>query len=96
MLGRFSHRWHPFALDHSLYAKRMISNLSIVPGKSQKKDQEQRKECKPEGLCANCINLRFCSYAKRAINPVLFCEEYDIYQRLAEKYDLDVDEESEE
>ena len=61
---------------------------------NHKKDQEKEKEVKPEGLCANCINLRYCSYAKRAVKPVLFCEEYDIYQKLAEKYDLDVEKDS--
>jgi hypothetical protein len=59
-----------------------------------KKDKENKKSDKPLGLCANCINYEYCSYAKRAVKPVLFCEEYDIYHRLAEKYDLEVGKDS--
>lgn len=55
-----------------------------------KKDQKTKKEGEPQGLCSNCINFKYCSYAKRAVKPVLFCEEYDIYHRLAEKYDLGI------
>lgn len=50
--------------------------------------KDSRDADKPEGLCTNCINYKYCSYAKRATKPVLFCEEFDIYQKLAQKYDL--------
>ena len=53
-------------------------------------ETDQKKSEKPPGLCANCINYKYCSYAKRATKPVLFCEEYDLYQELAQKYDLDL------
>ena len=56
--------------------------------KNGKTTRERSK--KALGLCANCINYKYCSYAKRATKPVLFCEEYDVYSKLAEKYDLEV------
>ncbi len=54
-------------------------------------NREEKKE-KPasKGLCDNCINLKYCSYAKVADRPVMFCEEYDFYSRLVEKYGIDV------
>jgi len=51
-------------------------------------NSDGKKESK--GLCANCLNFKYCSYAKSVKKPVLFCEEHDLFQELAKKYDLDL------
>ncbi|HNW16025.1 MAG TPA: hypothetical protein PKM15_04925 [bacterium] len=43
--------------------------------KKSEKSTEKKKETK--GLCDNCVNRDFCSYAKTTDKPVMFCEEYD-------------------
>ena len=58
-----------------------------MTGKREKEENKEKKESK--GICDNCINLKFCSYAKIADRPVMFCEEYDFYSRLVEKYGID-------
>jgi hypothetical protein len=62
------------------------------------REEKKKKNEKPvsKGLCDNCINLKYCSYAKVADRPVMFCEEYDFYSRLVEKYGIDVNGEEED
>ncbi len=55
---------------------------------TDKNSSPKKRESK--GLCDNCINLKNCSYAKIADRPVMFCEEYDFYSRLVEKYGIDL------
>ncbi len=41
-----------------------------------------------KGLCDNCVNREFCSYAKKSEKPMMFCEEYDCYNELIGKYGI--------
>jgi hypothetical protein len=62
--------------------------------KKSEKSTEKKKESK--GLCDNCVNRDFCSYAKTAGKPVMFCEEYDFYNKLIEKYGIDLSKDKKE
>ncbi|MDX9805094.1 MAG: hypothetical protein RBT87_04595 [bacterium] len=62
--------------------------------KKSEKSTEKKKETK--GLCDNCVNHDFCSYAKTTDKPVMFCEEYDFYNKLIEKYGIDLSKEKKE
>ncbi|HOG44818.1 MAG TPA: hypothetical protein PK560_12145 [bacterium] len=62
--------------------------------KKSEKSTEKKKETK--GLCDNCVNRDFCSYAKTTDKPVMFCEEYDFYNKLIEKYGIDLSKEKKE
>lgn len=55
---------------------------------TEKKTSKEKSNSK--GLCDNCINYVNCSYAKMTDRPVMFCEEYDFYSRLVEKYGLNL------
>lgn len=64
--------------------------------KSNDSDSKKEEKKKSKGLCDNCINRDFCSYAKTTDKPVMFCEEYDFYNKLIEKYGIDLSKEKKE
>ncbi|MCC5922851.1 MAG: hypothetical protein JJT77_03610 [Crocinitomicaceae bacterium] len=52
---------------------KVLLNTSFEDGKDQ---NEIISKSNIKVLCGNCVNLKFCVFAKHAIAPVLYCEEY--------------------
>lgn len=50
-----------------------LTNNCIEESKGQ---DEMLSKSNIKVLCGNCVNLKFCVFAKHAIAPVMYCEEY--------------------